>query len=209
MSDMHIKGVTLLNRDGGWTRTIFDLKQVTFSCLTRGSSKQKSAVTTALTSDCAAGEGDGCCHVALIREADECNFLLPTEPNLVHACASTVPLFTAECEVYLQKLMAGCCEEPCKPLEKWLNRYLFNNLHPRGWAAAVPISHFALSVMGERISSLMVSFIFVLLDFIQFSFPESQMNANEAGWRSTLHSNAVLNCYCAVIWNGELRLFSS
>lgn len=57
---------------------------------------------------------------------------------------------------------------------------------------------FALSVMGERISS-MVSFIFVLLGFIQFSFPESQMNANKAGGRSTLQSNTVLNCYCAVI----------
>lgn len=58
---------------------------------------------------------------------------------------------------------------------------------------------FALSVMGEQISSLMVSFIFVLLGFIQFSFPESQMNANKAGGRSTLQSNTVLNCYCAVI----------
>lgn len=45
----------------------------------------------------------------------------------------------------------------------------------------------------------MVSFIFVLLGFIQFSFPESQMNANKAGGRSTLQSNTVLNCYCAVI----------
>lgn len=50
-----------MNQDYFW------LKAGDFQLFDSSSSKQKSAVTTALTSDCAAGEGDGCCHVALIR----------------------------------------------------------------------------------------------------------------------------------------------
>lgn len=199
MSDMHIKGVTLSNRDGRWTRTIFDLKQVTFSCLTRVHPSRKVLLPqrSHLT---AAGEGDGCCHVALIR-GWRVSFSAAHRAEPLSMCTHGPSVY---CWVWgvLTEADGRLLWRALQTSWKMTEPVLVQQSAPTRMSCRC--TEFELSVMGERISSLMVSFIF---GFYPVFIP--WMDANEAGGRSTLQSNTVLNCYCAVIWNGELRLFSS
>lgn len=183
-----------MNQDYFW------LKAGDFQLFDSSSSKQKSAVTTALTSDCAAGEGDGCCHVALIR-GWRVSFSAAHRAEPLSVCTHGPSVY---CWVWgvLTEADGRLLWRALQTSWKMTEPVLVQQSAPTRMSCRC--TDFALWVMGEQISSLMVSFIF---GFYPVFIP--WMDANEAGGRSTLQSNTVLNCYCAVIWNGELRLFSS
>lgn len=114
---MHVKGVIFffLSTMTDGPKLFFTFKQVTFSYLTRVHPSRKLLLPTCSHLWLRRCWGAQLLLCGYCRRGWSVIFYCPqNQTSYIHVHTL---LFTAECVLYLGKLMAGCCGEPCKPLE--------------------------------------------------------------------------------------------